>query len=58
MIRPSGTEPVLKLYAEVAWPARSRDELASARANAAGQAERMLAAATAALEPSTTEEQS
>jgi phosphomannomutase len=58
MIRPSGTEPVLKLYAEVAWPARSRDELAGARANAAGQAERMLAAAAAALEPSTTGEQS
>jgi phosphomannomutase len=58
MIRPSGTEPVLKLYAEVAWPARSRDELAGARANAAGQAERLLAAAAAALEPSTAGEQS
>lgn len=58
MVRPSGTEPVLKLYAEVIWPVRSRDELADARANAAGQAERMLAAAAAALEPSTTGEQS
>jgi len=58
MVRPSGTEPVLKLYAEVVWPVRSRDELADARANAAGQAERMLAAAAAALEPPTTGEQS
>ena len=58
MVRPSGTEPVLKLYAEVVWPVRSRDELADARANAARQAERMLAAAAAALEPSTTGEQS
>jgi phosphomannomutase len=58
MVRPSGTEPVLKLYAEVTWPVRSRDELAGARANAARQAERMLAAAAAALEPSTTGEQS
>ena len=58
MIRPSGTEPVLKLYAEVVWPVRSADELANARANAAGQAERMLAAAAATLEPSTTGEQS
>ena len=58
MVRPSGTEPVLKLYAEVVWPVRSQDELANARANAAEQAERMLAAAAAALEPSTTGEQS
>ena len=43
MIRPSGTEPVLKLYAEVVWPVRSRDELAAARASATEQAERMLA---------------
>lgn len=51
MIRPSGTEPVLKIYAEVVWPVGSRGELAGARAGAAGQAARMLAAAAAALEP-------
>ncbi|MGH3245145.1 MAG: phospho-sugar mutase [Trebonia sp.] len=51
MIRASGTEPELKIYAEAVGPVRSRDELAAARASAAGQAERMLAAAAAALEP-------
>ena len=45
MIRPSGTEPVLKLYAEAVWPVRSRYGLAAARASAAGQATSMLAAA-------------
>lgn len=54
MIRPSGTEPVLKLYAEVARPARSRDELPAARAGAARAADRMLAEAAAVLEPMTT----
>jgi phosphomannomutase len=53
MIRPSGTEPELKLYAEAVWPVRSRDELAAARASATGHVERMLAAAAAALEPDT-----
>ena len=53
MIRPSGTEPELKIYAEVARPVRSRAELATARASAAEQAEQMLAAAVAALEPRT-----
>jgi phosphomannomutase len=53
MIRPSGTEPVLKLYAEVVRPARSRGELAAARGAAAEHAERMLAAATACLDPGT-----
>lgn len=54
MIRPSGTEPVLKLYAEVARPARSREELPAARAGAARAADRMLAEAAAVLEPMTT----
>ena len=51
MIRPSGTEPVLKLYAEAVRPAGSRADLASARADAAGHAVAMLAAAVAVLEP-------
>jgi phosphomannomutase len=51
MIRPSGTEPVLKLYAEAVWPVRSRDGLTAARASATRRATTMLAAAAAALEP-------
>jgi phosphomannomutase len=51
MIRPSGTEPELKIYAEVARPVRSRAELAAARADAEEQVEQMLAAAASALEP-------
>ena len=51
MIRPSGTEPELKIYAEVARTVRSRAELALARASAEEQVEQMLAAATSALEP-------
>jgi phosphomannomutase len=50
MIRPSGTEPVLKLYAEVVRPARSRGDLAAARADADGHATRLLAAAAAVLD--------
>ena len=52
MVRPSGTEPELKLYAEVVWPVRSRAWLPAARASAAEQAERLMAAAAATLDPS------
>jgi phosphomannomutase len=53
MIRPSGTEPVLKLYAEVVWPVRSRDGLTAARADAERHVTTVLAAAASALEPAT-----
>jgi phosphomannomutase len=52
MIRPSGTEPELKIYAEAVRPVRSRAELEAARASATEQAEQMMAAAAAALESS------
>ena len=51
MIRPSGTEPVVKIYAEVVQPAGSRDGLAAARSSAAGRVMKLLTAAAAALEP-------
>jgi phosphomannomutase len=51
MIRPSGTEPVLKLYAEAVRPAGSRGQLATARAAAAEHAVTMLAAAAVLLAP-------
>jgi phosphomannomutase len=51
MIRPSGTEPVLKLYAEAVRPVSGRGGLAAARADAAAHADRMLAAATALFGP-------
>jgi phosphomannomutase len=51
MIRPSGTEPVIKIYAEAVRPVRSRADLAGAREAAAGQAMTLLAEAAAALEP-------
>jgi hypothetical protein len=44
---------VLKLYAEAVRPARSPDELATARTAATDQAERLLAAAAALLDPGT-----
>jgi phosphomannomutase len=50
MIRPSGTEPELKVYAEAVWHVRSRDGLAAARAGAAEQVEQLMAATVAALE--------
>jgi phosphomannomutase len=50
MIRPSGTEPVLKLYAEAVWPVRSRDGLTAARVSADRHAMTMLAAAAGALD--------
>ena len=49
MIRPSGTEPELKIYAEVVRPVRSRGELPAARAAAAARVQELLAAAAAAL---------
>ena len=51
MIRPSGTEPELKIYAEVVRPVRSRGELPAARAAADARVEQLLAAAAAALAP-------
>jgi phosphomannomutase len=56
MIRPSGTEPVLKLYAEAVRPVRSRGDLAAARSAAVEQAQRLLAAAAALLDPGTGED--
>ena len=53
MIRPSGTEPELKIYAEVVRAVRSRGELAGARASAAAGVEQLLTAAAAALRATT-----
>ena len=53
MIRPSGTEPELKIYAEVVRPVASRGELAGARASADAGVEQLLTAAAAALQATT-----
>jgi phosphomannomutase len=53
MIRPSGTEPELKIYAEFVQPVWSRGELADARASASAGVEQLLTAAAAALEATT-----
>jgi phosphomannomutase len=58
MIRPSGTEPELKIYAEAVQPVRSRDGLEAARASATERAERLLAAAAAILAPTSRGDQS
>jgi phosphomannomutase len=50
MIRPSGTEPNLKLYAEVAQPVQSRAALRAARATADGRAEQLLTEVAATLQ--------
>jgi phosphomannomutase len=50
MIRPSGTEPELKIYAEVVRPARSRGELGVARADTGARVDQLLTAAAAALQ--------
>jgi phosphoglucomutase len=53
MIRPSGTEPELKIYAEVVQPVRSRGELAGARSSADVGVDHLLTAAAAALQATT-----
>jgi len=49
MIRPSGTEPELKIYAEAVWPVASRAGLDAARTAAGQRIEQMLSEASAAL---------
>jgi phosphomannomutase len=51
MIRPSGTEPELKIYAEVVQPVPSRGDLAAARVAADASIERLLTATADALLP-------
>ena len=58
MIRASGTEPELKIYAEAVRPVRSRDGLPAVRASTARQVERLLATAAAALVPTDRGDQS
>ena len=49
MIRPSGTEPELKIYAEAVCPVATRAGLPTARTTAAQRVERMLSEAMTAL---------
>ncbi len=58
MIRPSGTEPELKIYAEAVRPARTRGELAGARSDAERHVTELLAAVAATLEQGTRGDQS
>jgi hypothetical protein len=51
MIRPSGTEPELKIYAEVVQTVRSRGELPAARAADDARVDQLLTAAAATLAP-------
>jgi phosphomannomutase len=51
MLRPSGTEPEIKLYAEAACPVASRSGLAAAAAAASGLVDRLLAEAADLMEP-------
>jgi phosphomannomutase len=49
MIRPSGTEPELKIYAEAVYPVATRAGLPAAKTAAGQRIEQMLSEATAAL---------
>ena len=51
MIRPSGTEPEIKVYAEVASRVSDRSSLAAAKESAAALVDELLAATAATLEP-------
>ena len=49
MVRPSGTEPELKIYAEAVWPVATRAGLPAARTAAEQRVEQLLSDAMAAL---------
>lgn len=49
MLRPSGTEPELKIYAEAVYPVTTRAGLPAARTAAAQRVEQLLSEAMAAL---------
>ena len=50
MIRPSGTEPELKIYAEAVSPVATRAGLLAARTAASQRVDQMLSQAAAALD--------